>query len=135
MLDNFPELDCKADAEDNPANKTTVVAPGQGKVPTNIQNEKDWDTRGFPCLHPDGQNGLDSVRKVPLTKQQYFEQRILNEDLRFANCPEYVFSAFAAYCIFLFSPILYCISGPVGATDPLFFQLPCIFSVACSLNY
>ena len=35
------------------------------------------------------------MRKVPLTKQKYFEQRILNEDLRFANCPEYVFSAFA----------------------------------------
>ena len=95
MLENFPELHCKADIEDNPANKTTVVAPGQGKVPTNILTEKDWDTRAFPCLHPDGQNGLDSDRGVKLSKQKYFEQRILNEDLRFSSCPEYVFSAFA----------------------------------------
>ena len=76
MLDDFPEL--KVDRDKNPANKSTVVAPGEGKIPTNILMEKDWDTKGFPGLHPDGKCGLDAERvgTDKLTAQQYFEQRI-----------------------------------------------------------
>ena len=94
LLDNFPELDI--DRDKNPAAiKSTVVAPGEGKIPTNIVTEKDWDIKGFPGLHPDGKCGLDAERVVDLTKQKYFEQRIMNEDLRFANNPDYIFAAFA----------------------------------------
>ena len=49
MLENFPELDCKVDAEDNPANKTTVVAPGEGKVPTNISRRRIGTQEDFPA--------------------------------------------------------------------------------------
>ena len=37
-----------------------------------------------------------SSRKVRLRDQQFFVQRILNQDLRFANSPGYIFAA-AAY--------------------------------------
>ena len=59
--------------------------------------EKDWDTKAFPGLHPDGKCGLDAERvgADKLTAQQYFEQSILNVDLRFANTPDYIFAAFA----------------------------------------
>ena len=71
------------------------VAPGEGKIPTDILKEEDWDLKSFPGLQPEGENGLFEKRKVKLTHQQYFEQRILNFDKRFANTAAYVFAAFA----------------------------------------
>ena len=71
------------------------VAPGEGKKPTDILKEEDWDLKSFPGLHPEGENGLFQKRKVRLTDQQYFRQRILNVDKRFANTASYVFAAFA----------------------------------------
>ena len=47
-------------------------------------------------MHPDGQFGLHHKRKVRLTEQQYFAQRILNQDPRFSKSPSYIFAA-AAY--------------------------------------
>ena len=58
--------------------------------------EKDWDIKSWPLLLPDGKFGLHYPRKVRLTEQQYFCQRIINEDLRFCKSPGFVFSA-AAY--------------------------------------
>ena len=57
--------------------------------------EKDWDIKSWPILHPDGRFGLHYKRKVRLTEQQYFVQRLLNEDLRFAKSPGYIFAAAA----------------------------------------
>ena len=57
--------------------------------------EKDWDIKSWPTLHPDGRFGLHYKRKIRLTDQQYFAQRILNEDLRFAKSPGYIFAAAA----------------------------------------
>ena len=47
----------------------------------------------WPVLHPDGKFGRDHKRKVRLTSQQYFQQRILNKDERFAKTHGYVFGA------------------------------------------
>ena len=90
---DYPEADVKEDGKNitNPL----LVAPGEGKVPTNILNEKDWDVKSFPGLHPDGKMGIHQPRKTRLTMQQYFEQRIMNYDRRFANTAAYVFGAFA----------------------------------------
>jgi hypothetical protein len=33
------------------------IAPGQGRVPTSIMREEDWDTKAFPCLHPSSKYG------------------------------------------------------------------------------
>ena len=93
FLDQHPELDFQED--ETAQNRPTAVAPGEGKIPTNILTEQDWDIKTFPGLHPDGKSGLHDERNIKLTMQQYFEQRIQNNDGRFAMTPDYVFSAFA----------------------------------------
>ena len=71
-------------------------APGEGKIPTNILSEEDWDINSFPNLHPTGTNGLHQNRKIEgLSDQQYFEQRLKNQDERFEQCTPYVFAAAA----------------------------------------
>ena len=45
---NYPEIDFR---EDN--SKSISIAPGEGKYPSNILNEKDWDIKSFPTLLPD----------------------------------------------------------------------------------
>lgn len=97
-VNDFPELDVREEStEDNKnfPNTPVVLAPGEGKLPTNILDQKDWDVKSFPGLLPDGKMGLNEDREVRLTMQQYFQQRLLNFDRRFANTPSYVFSAFA----------------------------------------
>ena len=63
-----------------------TIAPGEGQTPTGILSEKDWDIKSFPHLHnADGSNGKDQPRKVPLTDQYYFIQRVINKDTRFSQ--------------------------------------------------
>ena len=91
MVPKFPEgIPETADQEFN-------VAPGEGKIPSNILKEDDWDLKSFPNLHPTGTNGLKQKRRVKgLTDQQYIEQRLKNQDTRFEQCTPYVF-AMTAY--------------------------------------
>ena len=85
---NYPEIDYRED------NSTRIsIAPGEGKYPSNILNEQDWDIKSFPTLLPDGLNSLHAKRKVRLTDQDYFVQRILNKDRRFAQNPAFIFAA------------------------------------------
>lgn len=58
-------------------------APGEGKKPVNFLDQKDFDIKTWPTLLPDGKFGLSHERKVKLTKQNYFQQRLLNVDDRF----------------------------------------------------
>ena len=92
MVNNYPEIFANENGESNKLS----FAPAEGNHPTNILKEKDWDIKSWPALHPDGQYGLHQKRKVKLTEQQYFGQRILNRDLRFSSSPGYIFAA-AAY--------------------------------------
>ena len=72
------------------------VAPGEGKKPTNVLQEIDWDVKSFPHIHnANGKNGKDMVRKSKLTEKNYFIQRVLNKDKRFARCPAYIYAAVA----------------------------------------
>ena len=68
-------------------------APGEGKVPKNILVDDDWDIKAWPSLHPDGRFGLHQNRKIKLSDQKYFVQRIRNKDRRFEENPGYVFAA------------------------------------------
>ena len=88
MSHNYPEINY----QDKSIGQVSV-APGEGKRPSNILQEKDWDLKSFPCLLPDGKNSLQTKRKVKLSDQQYFVQRIMNKDSRFANCPAFIFAA------------------------------------------
>jgi len=68
------------------------VAPGEGKVPNKILQDKDWDMRAFPVSDPTGENSLNCQRNVKLSVQQFFQQRIFNINRRFASCPSFVFA-------------------------------------------
>ena len=84
----YPEAGQYEDIED------IEIAPGEGERPSDLLREKDWDVKAFPHLHNlDGRNGKDEKRKVYLSDQNYFIQRILNKDLRFAKTPTYEYAA------------------------------------------
>ena len=68
-------------------------APAEGKIPVNFMDQEHWDIKSWPTLHLDGKFGRDHKRKVKLTTQNYFQQRILNVDQRFARTPGYIFAA------------------------------------------
>ena len=74
-------------------NGNIAVAPGEGKIPTNLLREEDFDVKAFPRHHPCGQYGLHHQRKYKLTAQMYFNQRLMNQDERFAKDPCYLFMA------------------------------------------
>ena len=71
-------------------------APAEGKVPTSILKDDDWDINSFPNLHPSGKNKMFQDREVKLTPQQYLSHRLKHKDTRFEQCTPYVFAA-AAY--------------------------------------
>ena len=87
---DYPEISYKEESGDR-----VSVAPGEGKHPSNILQERDWDLKSFPCLLPDGKNSLHSDREIKLSEQDYFNQRIMNKDSRFACNPAYIFAAVA----------------------------------------
>ena len=81
-----PKLDCSDSTE------PFVLAPGEGMVPTNIMRDKDWDTKGWPCLHPSGKYGLYYNREVPISEILYTKQRLHNKNTSFANNPSWIFA-------------------------------------------
>ena len=84
MTNKFPEAD--ADASLN-------FAPAEGKIPSNILKDENWDINSFPNLHPTGRNKMFQERRIQLTPQQYLAQRLKNKDNRFEQCTPYVFAA------------------------------------------
>ena len=72
------------------------VAPGEGQKPQDLLRDKDWDIQAFPHLHNfDGSNGLHQDRKVKLSNQQYFINRICHKDTRFSQTPSYLYACVA----------------------------------------
>ena len=90
LVNGYPEIFLDNDGNQR-ANLT--FAPGEGKKPVDFLSMPKWEIKSFPTLLPDGKFGLDHKRKIKLTKQQYFAQRLLNRDDRFAKNPDYLFSA------------------------------------------
>ena len=88
--ENHPEIHVDENTTD-----PVQVAPGQGKIPRSLLQEKDFDVKSFPSLFPDGKNGKDQERKITLNEQDYWCQRILNVDERCANSPAFTFMAAA----------------------------------------
>ena len=94
----FPENEINVHADDsseiaNIENDGVSVAPGEGQMPTNILSETDWDVKTFPHLFPNGRYGLHYKREQKLTNLQYFNQRLLNKDLRYSSSPCFVYAA------------------------------------------
>ena len=93
MTNNYPEMFTDENGISNA--ETLSFAPAEGNCPTNLQQEKDWDIKSWPALLACGKFGLHHKRKVKLTEQQYFCQRILHRDHRFSSSPGYIFAAAA----------------------------------------
>ena len=77
--------------KDSATGKSVILAPGEGKIPSVIMREIDFDVKAFPLKHPSGQFGLNYERAVKLSKQQYFRARLFHYSNIFANDNEYLF--------------------------------------------
>ena len=95
MTNNYPEMFLDNNGNKNVNREDFSFAPAEGNYPTNILRETDWDIKSWPALLPDGKNGLHYKRKVKLTDQNYFVQRITNQDNRFSQSTGYIFAAAA----------------------------------------
>ena len=78
MTNNYPE----AEVDDNGRkidNEELAFAPAEGNYPTNILDEKDWDIKSWPTLHPDGKFGIHHKRKQRLTDNNIFAKDYLTK--------------------------------------------------------
>ena len=66
---------------------------GEGKTAYTVMREEHTDVKAFPKHHPSGRFGLNHPRNIRLSQQMYFNQRLLNQDKRFAKDPCYLFMA------------------------------------------
>ena len=77
--------------KDSITGKPVILAPGEGKIPTNIMRETDFDIKAFPLKHPTGRYGLDFNRAIRLSKKEYFRARLFHYSGIFANDNDYLF--------------------------------------------
>ena len=79
----------------NPEDRVVTLAPGEDQTPEHILSSPNWDIKAFPHLNnPDGSNGLnDPTRQVKLPLIQFFQQKVLNVNKKFAKSPTYVYAA------------------------------------------
>ena len=96
MSNSFPEvsiIEPTNNHHDIDSTESHAIAPGEGKIPSNLMRDKLWDVNAFPSFHPTGKYGLHHQRDIKLQPQQYFVQRLQNVNKRFSSCPPYVFAA------------------------------------------
>ena len=79
LTNKFPDMLVNEEGEDIQENCEFSFAPGKGKVPSNIFLDKDLDIKAWPALYPDRRYALNHERKINLTDQKYFTQRIRNK--------------------------------------------------------
>ena len=70
-----------------------VVAPGEGKKPVSILNDKFREELVHPHLFSTGQYGCKVEMEIPLTPSKYFNQRLLHYTQKFASDNDYIFFA------------------------------------------
>ena len=73
------------------SNQEMQIAPGEGQIPTNTYQTKNWEALTFPTLFPNGENTFNTKRPIPISVQKYINVRLLSKDTRFAESPEYTF--------------------------------------------
>ena len=71
--------------------KSIVIAPGEGKLPSNFLDTPNFDVKAYPRHHPSGRYGIHHERTQKLTFQKYAMQRIQNKDTRFCTDMSYIF--------------------------------------------
>ena len=81
----------KVPIKESVTGQTVILAPGEGKNPSAIMRELDFDAKAFPLKHPSGKFGLDFKRIVKLYKQQYFRARLFHYSGIFSKDNDYLF--------------------------------------------
>ena len=75
-------------------NQIYQCAPGENNIPKYILLDNGFEVLAFPDLFPYDSGGYHSAnRKVRLPIRIYFQQFLLNVDIRFAQNIEYLFCA------------------------------------------
>ena len=69
------------------------IAPGEGKQPKSVLNDKYCEELAFPHLYPKGKFGFNFKREKKLSPVKYFNQRLLNYTQMFASDPDFIFYA------------------------------------------
>ncbi|KAK3088416.1 hypothetical protein FSP39_018892 [Pinctada imbricata] len=69
------------------------LAPAEGMNPVKMLQEKGNEAKCFPFLFPTGKNSFDETRKLPISMNRYFNNRLMNADNRFAENTNYLFYA------------------------------------------
>ena len=69
------------------------IAPGEGKQPTSMLNDKFCEDLAFPYLFPRDKFGYKVERDIKLSPSKYFNQRLLNYTQLFASDPDFIFFA------------------------------------------
>ena len=69
------------------------IAPGEGKLPKSILNDKYCEELSFPKLFPTRKFGYKVWRKIPFSPLKYFNQRLFNYSQKFASDTDYTFLA------------------------------------------
>ena len=89
---NFSSDAKEVKIRDSLTEKIFIMAPGEGKNPSNIMREKDFDAKGFPVKHKSGKYGVHHEgREIPLSKKEYFIARLLYYQRVFSNDSDYLF--------------------------------------------
>ena len=73
------------------SNEIVNIAPGEGCVPTSFFYRKSWESESNPVLFPTGNFSFNQDRQVKISVKKYINRRLLAEDHRFAESPEYIF--------------------------------------------
>ena len=68
-----------------------IIAPGEGKQPISVLNEKFCEEPAHPHLFPSGRYGYQIEREIPLSPSKYFNQRLLHYSQKFAADSDYIF--------------------------------------------
>ena len=78
---------------ENLENRIYHGAPGENKILKYILLDEDFEVLAFPDFFPYGEGGYYSERSTKLPIRIYFQQHLLNVDIRFAQNVEYLFCA------------------------------------------
>ena len=63
----------------------------EGKIPSNIMREIDFDVKACPLKHPSGDFGVHFKRLIKLSYKKYFRARLFHHSGLFANDNDYLF--------------------------------------------
>ena len=82
----FPEVPsiCKLEQE-------ITIAPGEGKQPISVFNDKFCEVLAHAHLFPAGRYGYQIKRKIPSSPRKYFNQRLLHYSQKLAADSDYIF--------------------------------------------